>query len=418
MKWKIFLVIFFLFNFSLRTQTLQEYVLKKEDITYGIILPVNYNPNRKYLLGICLHGLGGNGIDFAIKLGYYSRYMNMILACPNGNVPDPLRNSTKWGEGSEEYVLNFVKKIQSKYLVSSKVALFGFSQGGNFGLNLSLKYSDMFSHFVGISGGYTETSEELLENINKFPILLLSGDTGPGEVYTKKALDNKYKFLSKYTKDVIRITLKGEKHELSPKLNYSAMKWYAKTNPAFKSDFWIFRGNYYFSYLKALNKFETTNYKKAVDEIKKSLKLNPIFPPSHLLFLLSSWKLGNLTSLQKSIFMTLQFYSNEPYFDAKGIFEFFKEFYITIVNDEKLKEYYIGLFSEKILELEDILLPVYSGEIYFLLYKLETSQKNFEQARYYKQKAIYYFSQVPTDDLLYKQAKVEEKISLFSESVD
>jgi predicted esterase len=411
-KFFLFLSCFIFFFSFLQADVIEENISKEEGgYKYGFVLPVNFNPERKFLLGVCLHGLGGNGPDFAKRLGYYTRYMNIILACPNGNHPDSVRNSTKWGPDSPDYLFNFIKKMQSKYQTTGKVVLFGFSQGGNHGLNLSLGQPELFSHFIGISGGYMELDSDHLENVGKIKILLISGDKGAGEAYTKKALDARYKLLSKKGKEVYRKTIRGEQHELSPKLLYSAMRWYAGTNPFFKPNFWIFKGNYYPVYLLARKKFQIADYRKAMEVIRKSLKLNPVFPPSHLLYLKAALRAGSLSSVQKSVFMTLQFYSNDQSFDSKGIFDFFEEFFMTIQNDSQLVNYYIRLFSEKALEIEDTLLPVYSGEMYLFLTKLLLNTEDKASFLQMKEKAIYYFSQVPADDPCFSRGGVEKKLA-------
>ncbi|MCB1176591.1 MAG: hypothetical protein KDK36_03325, partial [Leptospiraceae bacterium] len=296
---------------------------------YGLILPANFNPKKKYLLGICLHGLGGNGVEFALKLSYYSRYMNMILACPNGNIPDPTRKSTKWGyDKSEEFILNFESMLREKYNLFPGTLLIGFSQGGNQGILTSLMHPTLFPYFIGISGGYNDLSPELEQSLPEVKMLLLSGDRTSGEVFTKKALDAKFKLYNKH-KNISRQTIKGEKHHVSNKMAYSAFKWYASVNKNFKKRFWVFKGNYFYYFKKAVRFKKEGKFKESKDYYKKSLVINPVFPPSHLGYCRSSLMMGSVTQFRKSIFKVLEFYSFFPEYESSDVFELFDDVYKT-----------------------------------------------------------------------------------------
>ncbi|MCX7999397.1 MAG: hypothetical protein N3A69_10685, partial [Leptospiraceae bacterium] len=355
----------------------------------------------------------------AEKLGTYTRYMNIILACPNGNIPDPKRNATRWGYSeSMDYLLNFIRYVQAKFNYQGKISLFGYSLGGNQGIYTVSEYPQMFSHFVGISGGYSNLTKEQLQNIDKnLKILLISGDTGAGEIYTKNSLDKRYKELKQKELNVSRIVLKNQEHEINYKLAYNVMRWYAKNHSAYKSNFWIFRGNFYPHYQKAQLEFQEGDYLSAMQTLKKSMKLNPIFPPSHLLYLRSCLRSGNMTGLNRALFSTLQFYSNDPFYENKEIFSFFVEFRKTIFNDKSLKEFYIRFLSEKILEIEDILLPIYTAEIYYLLSRFALDIKREEDLKTFKEKAKYYYSQVNTSETTFTKAKVSQKLEWLEKNI-
>ncbi len=407
------LLCFFFLSFHIFAQELSNTIQQEEGgFQFGLVLPVQYDPSKKYILAICLHGLGGSGKEMAQKLGFYTRYMNIILACPNGNIPDPKRNATRWGyEESMDYILNFIRYMQTKFNYQNKISLFGYSLGGNQGIYTISQYPQMFSHFVGFSGGYASLSKEQIENIDQgIKILLISGDTGNGEIYTKNALDKRYKELKQKNLFVSRIILKGVEHELNFKLLYDGILWYAKNHFAYKENFWIFRGNYYAFYKKALMEFEEGNYNQSLKTLKQSLKINPIFSPSHLLYLRSCLRAGSMTGLNKSLFPTLQFYSNDPFYHNKEIFQFFTEFRKTIYNDDKMKEFYIRLLGEKIQESEDILSPIYSAEVYYLLTHFANDLNRKDEIKNFQDKAKFYYSQVNPQENFYKYAQVEKKL--------
>ncbi|HNH01723.1 MAG TPA: alpha/beta hydrolase-fold protein, partial [Leptospiraceae bacterium] len=185
---KIFLFfIFIITNESFAQIKLDNIFTYEDGISYSTVLPVNYNKNKKYILAIGLHGLFSDGSRMVNPFSYYSRYMNIILVCPDGNFTDNGRNGVKWGyDKSDKYILNLVELIKTKYKVYDDVFLFGFSQGGNQGLQTALTNPDIFRYFAGLSGGYTSLTDKQISTAGKINILFISGDTGEGEAFTKR----------------------------------------------------------------------------------------------------------------------------------------------------------------------------------------------------------------------------------------
>ena len=70
-------------------------------------------------------------------------------------------------EKSEKYILNLVELIKSKHKVYDDVFLFGFSQGGNQGLQTALSNPKIFRYFAALSGGYTSLTEKQINNSGK-----------------------------------------------------------------------------------------------------------------------------------------------------------------------------------------------------------------------------------------------------------
>src|SRR6185295_6159720 len=126
---RIFFLALLISNIPLPAQAREDlFKADSEEFEYSVSLPVNFELKRKYLLGICLHGLGGSGKSMIAPFSYYSRYMNMILACPEGNIADPSRNGKKWGYAeSHAYVISFLEHLKKKYNIYPEVFLFGFS---------------------------------------------------------------------------------------------------------------------------------------------------------------------------------------------------------------------------------------------------------------------------------------------------
>ncbi len=417
MKFKArLLILFLLFTLSplfadgpARIDTIDH---KKNGYRFGLVLPVNYQPQKKYILGVCLHGLGGNGIEFAQKLGYYTRFMNILLACPNGNIPDPNRKATRWGyESSNDYILNFVNLIKESYNTYPEIVLIGFSQGGNQGILTSLLYPSQFPYFIGISGGYYNLPSELIPVLSDIKMLLISGDTGSGEIYTKNVLDYKFKLYKSHS-GVYRKTIKGEEHYVSSKMAYSSLRWYASVNKAYKKGFWIFQGDYYQFFQQAETLRREGNFKESIELYHKSFKYNPVFPPSHLGYARANLLVGSLTHFRKSFFKVLELYSLFPDYEPHEVFELLEEIYKTIYNDKSLKEFFLRFFSDKIESYDDSILPIYKAEVYFLMAKIALSLQESDQYSMYIDKAKFYYSQVDQDDYLYKIGSVSEKLEI------
>ena len=102
---KIYIFLFLFTTNSIYSQIKLDNIYNVEyGISYSIVLPVDYNKNKKYILAIGLHGLFSDGNRMINPFSYYSRYMNIILVCPDGNFADNGRNGVKWGyEKSEGY---------------------------------------------------------------------------------------------------------------------------------------------------------------------------------------------------------------------------------------------------------------------------------------------------------------------------
>lgn len=410
MKLRFFLVICATF-FSLYSEDLADY--KEEDgFNYSISLPVHFQKEKKYILGICLHGLGGSGKNMIKDFALYTRYMNIILACPNGNIPDPSRNATKWGnEDSIDYIYSFYEYIKSKYNILDEPLLMGFSQGANQALYLSLKDPDIFKTVVLLSGGYSEIAKEYFPNVNKLKLLFISGDTGPGEVYTLKRMNERLEALKPFTeKSIPQIICKGFSHETNPQYSFKILSWYVRQNKKYKKEFWIYKGDYYNIFLEGESEFKKNNYLGSLEIYKKSLKINPVYPPSVLRYSHSALLNGKMKSFRKSFFKGIALFSEDPVFSGIYVSELFEDIRITFKQDVKLRNYFLQKLESEINENEAKYIPILQAEIFFLLGHLSIYSGNEVEALNYFESARKLYISIDPKSILYKDFSVSTKL--------
>lgn len=384
-------------------------VREEDGFTYALSLPVHYQKEKKYVLGICLHGLGGSGKFMLKDFAIYSRYMNMIIACPNGNIPDPSRNATKWGgEDSLEYINNFYRLILSKYNIYENPFLLGFSQGANQALFLSLKNPELFKTVIILSGGYSDIPKEYYPNAEKLNLLFISGDTGPGEIYTLRKMNERLEVLKPYSK-IPQIICNGFIHETSPAYAYKIFQWYIQKNPRYKKNFWLNQGDFYKLFVDAESEFQKSNFSESMELYKKSLVINPVYPPAVLRFAHASLLSGKMKSFRKSFFSGLQLYSTDPYFSGKFVSEIIEDIRITFKPDKKLREHFLTKLQNGFIDMEVYLTPILRAELSLLLGHLNSYSGKKEESEIYYKKSLDLYAEFDESSTVYKDYNVDTK---------
>jgi tetratricopeptide (TPR) repeat protein len=408
----IFLLVFFIINISAYSQNKLDSVIQEEGFTYAISLPVNFKKENKYLLGICLHGLYGSGKYMAKDFSIYSRYMNMILVCPNGNIPDPSRYATKWGsEDSVEYILTFLDYIKRKYNVYDNHLLIGFSQGANQAFYMALRDPEIWKTVAVLSGGYSEIPVDNHPNITKIKLLFISGDTGPGEVYTLRRMNEKIALFSQFTK-INQTIIKGHIHETSPIFAYNIFKWYIKDNPIFKKSFWMNKGDFYGEYSKGEEEFQKGNYSKSISYFNSSLKLNPVYPLTHSRYAHASLLSGKLKFFKRSFYNSMEIHTNDPTISRKNIPQLFEDLRITLKNDDKLRKYFIHYLESNLREYEPMISGIFSAEINLLLAYLHKYSDDPEESKRALENAKTLFLSIEDGSSDYLDFQVQKKIEI------
>jgi hypothetical protein len=408
----IFLLFFFIINISAYSQNKLDSVIQEEGFTYAISLPVNFKKENKYLLGICLHGLYGSGKFMAKDFSIYSRYMNMILVCPNGNIPDPSRYATKWGsEDSVEYILTFLDYIKRKYNVYDNHLLIGFSQGANQAFYMALRDPEIWKTVAVLSGGYSEIPVDNHPNIMKIKLLFISGDTGPGEVYTLRRMNEKIALFSQFTK-INQTIIKGHIHETSPIFAYNIFKWYIKDNSIFKKSFWMNKGDFYGEYSKGEDEFQKGNYSKSISYFKSSLKLNPVYPLTHSRYAHASLLSGKLKFFKRSFYNSMEIHTNDPTISRKNIPQLFEDLRITLKNDDKLRKYFIHYLESNLREYEPMISGIFSAEINLLLAYLHKYSDDPDESKRALENAKTLFLSIEDSSSDYLDFQVQKKIEI------
>ena len=342
---KFYIVFFCLFSKNILSQIkLDNSYIYEEGISYSITLPIDFDKNQKYYLALGLHGLGGDGGKLALPFSYYTRYMNMILVCPDGNIPDRERNSVKWGyEKSEIYIRKLVKLLKLKFNLEEEIFFFGFSQGANQGLGTSLKFPESFKYFAAFSGGYTSLNEKQLQNSSKVDILFLSGDLGEGEIFTKKEMDSRYLLLKKYQSKIERKIFAGLKHEVIFEEIFYSLDWFRKKvkNNIYQNQIYM---DYLPSYNEGLDFHLKGNFKESTLSIYDSINKNKYFSPNYLLLTKNFFMNQDIENFKKTFFYSILSYSEYDFFDQTQLFDFYdiiQEAEADFLLKEKIPEFII-----------------------------------------------------------------------------
>lgn len=412
----ILLFLFFLLpHLSLDANLRKDLMLHNEEgYNYALSLPANYSENKTYVLAICLHGLNGSGLSLIRPLAPYAHYMNMILACPDGNIPDPNRNSTKWGyAGSTEYLIGFLKFMKSKYKVHPSVVLIGFSQGGNQGLYMALRNPSLWPYFISISGGYSDIPTKYLSNARKVKIFFFSGDTGPGEIYTKNKMDSRFDVLRKF-KTTKRFILKGHEHKVNHRVAYYSLKWFAEVSGMYKKSFWIHKGDFLEHFENGEKFFKDNDYENAYSEFSKCIHINPVFPPGIARFSNTAILSGEMQAFKSSFFSSLEFHTNDPYFRRKEIFQLIDQIPDLVSRDPVLIQDMIGFLEQGFADSEDKMDSYFISEMYYLIGHLYRGDGNQEKYLENMNNAKFHFSQLDEDSFFYQEAEVNRKLDAIS----
>ncbi len=209
------------------SQSFQMETRTKQGIKYYLVLPKSFHKNKKYYLAIGLHGLGGNGSNFARILGMYSRNSNIILICPDANL-NYRGGGLQWGyRKSDKLLLTLLKITRQEFKLEKRVLLFGFSQGANQAIYSALNYPKVFTHLACMSGGYKRLTKKQVKNSKKIKILFIHGNQPPAEQGVKIEIDKKIKIFKKAgAKNIARFIYPGMPHTIAPDEPIKVFKWF------------------------------------------------------------------------------------------------------------------------------------------------------------------------------------------------
>ncbi|MDA3886382.1 MAG: hypothetical protein PF638_12380 [Candidatus Delongbacteria bacterium] len=143
-------------------------------MSYRLVKPLDFHPNKKYDLVIGLHSYAGSHDQF-VKIWKHFYLPEFIFAVPQAPFPvqiglakefrweiedqsdDILERSDKL---SEDYLVKVISEIKSKNKVSG-IYLLGLHQGTTVGFNVALKYPNLVDGLIAFGTKYD------IENISK-----------------------------------------------------------------------------------------------------------------------------------------------------------------------------------------------------------------------------------------------------------
>ena len=342
--------------------------------------------------------------------------MNIILVCPDGNFTDNGRNGVKWGyDKSEKYILNLVDLIKSKYKVYDDVLLFGFSQGGNQGLQSALSSPNIFRYFAGLSGGYTSLTDRQISNAGKINILFISGDTGEGEAFTRREMDSRFQVLKRYNPYAIRKIYPGIRHEVIHEQAFYMFDWLMTVSQKDRSTHLI-KEDYFKSYFDSTNALASEKYAESIQYAYDSISKNKIFAPTYFNLASSFFSMKDTLSFKKFFFPMLELYSTYSFFDHSPVLNLIENIKLSDV-DFLIKEKFLEFVQTKLNEYETRLSNLYKGEIYLLLAELHIINHNTQYARAAFKKSLSFYTQINPKETIYIDAQVKKKIIYVTEYI-
>jgi len=140
-----------------------------EEMSYGLYVPVTYEPSRQYPMIICLHGAAFDGDT------YLDRWQprlgeDYILACPT------LEESDWWTREGEALVLAVLSKMSLEYHIDlDRVFLTGMSNGGIGTFLIGLNHPDRFAALIPMAGVLPHALFPLLDNAKNTPFYVIHG---------------------------------------------------------------------------------------------------------------------------------------------------------------------------------------------------------------------------------------------------
>lgn len=166
----------------------------KNDMQYGLYVPMNYNASRATPLVIALHGLGSDihymmeynnlaelaeryGYIVATPMGYNER--GWYGARGQGNEFNQRQADTgpaNLGALSEQDVLNVLKQVCADFNVDAKrIYLIGQSMGGGGTLYIGSKYPDTWAALAAMAPAIY-ISPDTIAGARRLPVMVVQGD--------------------------------------------------------------------------------------------------------------------------------------------------------------------------------------------------------------------------------------------------
>jgi phospholipase/carboxylesterase len=132
--------------------------MTNEGRPFGVFVPNNYDPSRKWPFAILLHGIGGSGEGMALEFSEFAEATGMIIVAPNSYFQtwDLIYSATRVGSAQfgpdRTFIDNLLKWSFDHFAIdSARVGIAGFDDGGIYSIWLGLKNGDLFSRVGAFS---------------------------------------------------------------------------------------------------------------------------------------------------------------------------------------------------------------------------------------------------------------------------
>lgn len=150
---------FYSFGYIKKIEKIESESMNKK-ISVTIILPNNYNKNKKYNTIYGLHGWGGSHRTFGKvkKIKELADKYDIIYIFPDGNwnswyIDSPKKENSKYSTFISKELIQYIDKNYSTYNDRNHRAITGFSMGGFGAFYNTLNNPEVFGNVGSISGG-------------------------------------------------------------------------------------------------------------------------------------------------------------------------------------------------------------------------------------------------------------------------
>ena len=218
----------------------QHFITMESKLRYRVVLPKNYDPKRRYIAMIGMHGYGGNEKKHATFSQYFSDE-DIIYIVPQAayvyhrqNAKNNMFTWTLYNEPgvpediivesaklSCEYMVKLSKEIRKKYNIS-ELYLSGFSQGAYFSFLTGVFHSKHFDGIIMFSGWLDDYTDKEFRAAKKLPVLLIQGESDT--FWTSENAQDDYKVLKEHGYNVEMFTFDGG-HTVTPEGIEKAVQW-------------------------------------------------------------------------------------------------------------------------------------------------------------------------------------------------
>ena len=150
-------------------QPSQSVQVRREEMSYGLFVPLTYDPTKAFPLVVCLHGAGFTG-DLYLERWAGRLGDSYILACPT------ISMGAWWSRYGEELVLATMRAVQDRYHIDpDRIYLTGMSNGGIGAWIIGMHHAPRFAAVAPMASGIDDVLFPFLHNLRQMPLYVIHG---------------------------------------------------------------------------------------------------------------------------------------------------------------------------------------------------------------------------------------------------